>query len=588
MAKDLDMVAMRKENTVDYDREYSDIDMQIRELYLKSSKGKDFIHKNYEQLRYIRSMIIWYPDLFLKYNKPTTGGIDLYPDQALFLRGYMRHLSMTGVYSRSYSKTFLEILGMFLKAMVTPAFNQSLMAQTQRKATELLAEKHKEIIKFYPFFKDEIQHINKNKDIIEIIWKNGSSIDTMGIGEGAKGTRKHAVTLEESALLKSEEDFNNNVAPVVDESRRTLKHSKKHYQEAQNRIDFFTTAGFKGTSEYDRTVRALKSMAKMDGTYFGSADYRLAMYFERGISKSALEKRRKNYSHTAWLQNYMSTWVGNSVGGLVDTQRILNARTIEEPELQYTKERDTKNFKYYLGVDVARSENETNNQGSISVGKAYFNSDSFVNKIDIINILPLPNTDSFEIQALKIKKVESLYQAEAVVVDGQGLGIGLIDELMKVHTDEDTDIEYPAYNTLNTEKMPISNNYADKLFVMKSSKADSSQNDILSTFMGAFSSGKVKLLKPYKGKVFEMQTTEDILVNELPFIETDFLIEEIFNLKLIINGNSKLSIVQRATKINKDRFSALSYLLWYILEKESGKDYMDDDTSTSIYTSLFN
>ena len=587
MIVDKSLLSIAKENSVDYDGEYDKVDAHIREIYLNSSKGKDFIHNNREKLQYIRSMIIWYPDLFLKYNKPATGGIDLYPDQALFLRGYMRHMSMVGVYSRSYSKTFLEILGMFMRAMVTPTLNQSLMAQTQRKATELLAEKYKEIIKFYPFFKDEILEVKNNKDTIEIKWMNGSTITTMGIGENAKGSRKHAVTLEESALLKSEEDFNNNVAPVVDESRRTLRDANKHYQEAQNRIDFFTTAGFKGTSEFERTVRALKSMAKMDGTYFGSADYRLAMHFGRGISKSALKKRRKSYSHTAWLQNYMSTWVGNSVGGLVDTQRILTSRAINTPELQYTKEKDTKNFKYYLGIDVARSENASNNQGSISVGKAFFNSDSFVNKIDIVNIIPLPNTDSFEIQALKIKKIEALYQAEAVVVDGQGLGIGLIDELMRVHVDNDTDIEYPAYNTINTDEMPISNNYVDKLFVMKSSKADSSQSDILSVFMGAFSSGKVKLLIPYKGKVFEMQSTEDILENELPFIETDFLIEEIFNLKLIINGNGKLSIVQRASKINKDRFSALSYLIWYILEKESGKDYLDNE-DTSVYTSLFN
>lgn len=573
---------------VDYDGEYTKAEEQIRALYLTKSRGKNFIEQHYDELRYLRSMIIWYPDIFLKYNKPATGGINLDPDQAVFLRGYMRHLSMVGVYSRSYSKTFLEILGMFLRAMVTPNLAISLMAQSQKKATELLAEKHKEITKFYPFFKDEIVDFKKNKEGMWIKFTGGAVIDTMGIGEGAKGSRKHALALEESALLKSDEDFNNNVVPVVDQSRVTLRDSNKHYQEAQNRIDFFTTAGFKGTSEFDRTVRALKSMAKMDGTYFGSSDYRLAMYFpNRGVSKTALEKRRKSYSHTAWLQNYMSTWVGNSVGGLVDTQRLLNARTIDEPELQYTEEKDTKNFKYYLGIDVARSENKSNNQGSISVGKAYFNSDSFISKIDIINIIPLPNTDRFEIQAMKIKKIEAMYRAEAVIVDGQGLGIGLIDELMKTHTDLDTDTHYPAYNTINTDVEPITNNYVDKLFVMKSSKSDSSQSDILSTFMGAFSSGKIKLLKAYKGKVSNMQTIENILETELPFIETDFLIEEIFNLKLKINGNQGLSITQRAAKINKDRFSALSYLIWYILELESGKDYQDND-DTSIYTSLFN
>ena len=582
------MLNMRDSEDIDLglDKNYDKYQSEIRNLYLSDSRGLNFIKQHKNKLTYIRSMIMWYPDIFLKANKPSTGGINLHADQAMFLRGYMRGMNMIGVYSRSYSKTFLEILGMFLRAMVIPKLTQSLMAQTQKKATELLHDKYKEIIIFYPFFKNEIVKFNVNKDEIEIQFANGSTINSMSVGEGAKGSRKHAVTLEESALLKSEDEFNNNVAPVVDEARRTLKYSNKHPQEAHHRIDFFTTSGFKGTSEFDRTVRGLHSFAEMDGTYFGSSNYLLAKYFGRGISEAGLKKRKESYSHTAWLQNYLSVWVGNAVGGLVDTQRILNSRVIDECELQYTEEKDSKNFKYYLGVDVARSENESNNQGSIAVGKAFFNSDSFVNKIDIVNIIPLPNTDNFETQAQKIKKVESLYRAEMVVVDGQGLGIGLIDELMKVHTDPITGIEYPAYNSINSESEPLSNNYVDKLFVMKSSKKESSQSDILSIFMGAFSSNKIKLLKPYKGKIFDIQTTEDILLNELPYIETDFLIEEVFNLKLKINHNKGLSITQRASKIDKDRFSALSYLIWYILELVSGEDF-NDSTDTSVYTSLF-
>ena len=61
-------------------------------------------------------------------------------------------------------------------------------------------------------------------------------------------------------------------------------------------------------------------------------------------------------------------------------------------------------------------------------------------------------------------------------------------------------------------------------------------------------------------------------------MQTDLLFEEISNLKLKFLSRDMITVEKVVKKIDKDRYSALVYMLWYINEFET-KLYRNKDTS---------
>ena len=73
---------------------------------------------------------------------------------------------------------------------------------------------------------------------------------------------------------------------------------------------------------------------------------------------------------------------------------------------------------------------------------------------------------------------------------------------------------------------------------------------------------------------------KDLESKVVPFIKTDLLFEEVSNLKLKTLPSGALTVEKVVGKLNKDRFSCLAYLLWYILEKDKDIIY-DKNTDIS-------
>ena len=62
----------------------------------------------------------------------------------------------------------------------------------------------------------------------------------------------------------------------------------------------------------------------------------------------------------------------------------------------------------------------------------------------------------------------------------------------------------------------------------------------------------------------DSEDTKEFKEKVLPFMQTDFFVEEVSNLKLKTLNNGRLTIEQATKTIPKDRFSAIEYGLWYI------------------------
>lgn len=518
------------------------------------------LNLNIDNWEYFCSFSRWYPDLFLDMIKPKRGGLTLHLDQRVYLRAMLRFVSFYGVFPRGYGKTFDEVLASMLSGVFYPEITISLTAQTKENAAELLKDKYNEIIRFYPILKNEIEKENFSKGNAEIKFRSGAILDNLANSQMSKGQRRKRMNLEESALIDND-TFLDALLPIVEVPRVCIgKYSVVDPEELNQQINFFTTAGFKGSDEYQRSVNMTKDMINLKGKLVLGSSFWLPCWYGRGSTKSQIFQKKRDMTTISFAQNYESKWVGSSNNALVDINKLLNCRS-----LTTTQSLAKKDEEFYLGVDVARSQNTNNNQSSVIAVRVRRNKDkSKINKIDVVNIINIPNILNFTAQACLIKKIKKAYNVQAVVCDGNGLGAGLIDELLKESFDPITNESLGCWDTLNDDNMPELPDESEK--ILYNLKAQSIQSKIIINFIDMVDSAKLRLLVHKQDSEFSVLEENDFENKIAPFLQTDCLFEEISNLKLKQLNNGGMAIEKVVNKMDKDRVSALMYVLWYINE----------------------
>ncbi len=554
-----------------------------------SDLKKDSFEDNFETWVEFLQWARWFPDLFYDLIKPEKGGMRLDLDQRVFLRCMSRFVSTYGVFPRGFGKTMLELMSIYHTCIFFADINVAMSAQTKENAASISEDKHKELMKKFPLLQNEIVKPSFSKDSAEVIFKSGSTYSILANAQSTKGQRRHRLNIEESALLNNEL-FKDALEPVVNVPRRTIgEMSVISPFELNGMINFVTTSGYRGSDEFNRILNMIKETANLKGKMVLGASWELPCHYGRGETRNQLlaKKNDPTTSATAFAMNYESKWVGATDGALVNISKLLKIRTIDKPELNCPKDKRG-NFElneYIFGVDVARSNSQSNNKTAIVVLKIIRNKTGTIRQIQAVNIVEPPNGLSFKEQSLMVKRLFYAYggnsdmfksRVKAIVVDGNVIGKGLIDRLLEDHTDPDTNEELGCFDTINTDQKP---DVSPAIEVVYDLTAQGINGEIIRTFIDYVETEKLKLLKindDIKGKSVNSNVN---LEEDKARIHTQYLIDEISNLKLESTQKS-ITVKQVLKKIDKDRYSALAYALYYIflfMEKEETEEVYDLD-----------
>lgn len=291
----------------------------------------------------------------------------------------------------------------------------------------------------------------------------------------------------------------------------------------------------------------LDEMADLKGKIVLGASWELPCHFGRGETRTQIlaKKNDPTTSSTAFAMNYESKWVGASDGALINISKLIKARTITNPELTCPRDKN-KNFllnEYVIGVDVARSSEKSNNKTAIIVLKIIRNSNNAIRQVQVVNIIEPPNGLNFKEQSIMVKRVFKNYggnedlsisRVRAVIVDGNGVGSGLVDRLLEDVTDPETNEELGCWATINTDQKPDVPNSPAIVYNLKSQGIN---DKIITTFLDYVESGKLKLLRPYEEIKSKKVISDDVMV-EATCIQTQLLIDEVANLRLKKTQNS--------------------------------------------------
>ena len=252
----------------------------------------------------------------------------------------------------------------------------------------------------------------------------------------------------------------------------------------------------------------------------------------------------------------MSIWTGSSENSLVQLKDLEKCRVLTKAEMKAVKG----DHKYIISVDVARSERKRTATTVIAIFKIIPRGNGTYIK-HLINVHTYKGNMHFEEQSIYIKELVEKFQASMVVIDGNGLGRGLLDYLVK----ED---KYPSYSVVNDDgtyekyKLP---NSLPLIFNVMSNTKQTNASDIHNNFMTVIANHDLKMLVSEniikeKTKIKDYEKLGEIL---LPHVETSLFVDEVMNLTYEAQGN-KTKVKRVSKQMEKDRYSAVSYGLYYI------------------------
>lgn len=542
----------------------------------------NLITRNISKWAEFCAFIRFYPDIFYDMLKPDTGGIELDLYQRVMMRTLSRFQENYFCIPRGGSKTLTQIMVAYHTAICFPNITLAITASTKESAVKIWKEKHDEILRFYPSIKDEIRTENFSKDSGRVIFQNGAIIDNLANAQSSKGLRRRRGSLEESALI-DKDLYEDAIEPIFNVPRTTMT-GDTDPTELNGQINRFSTSGYKNSDEYEKILKMVKDTGDLKGAFVFGSDWRIPIHFGRQKMSTINKARQGNV--TRFRQNYLCDWIGASSGALINISKLIKARTLAMPELECPKDKkgNLALVEYVLSVDVARSSSDSNNKSAIVVLKIIRNANGVIRQIHIVNIITPPNGLNYKEQATIVKQTFYKYggsldlnksRVKAVVIDANSIGQGLVEALLEDTTDPETNEELGCWATINTEDKPDVPNSPEIVYALKSQGINGA---IIRTFIDNVESNRLKLVKQFSD-IKEHLTKEDNENEiEVTSTQTQLFIDEVANLRLK-ETQTTITVEQVVKRIDKDRYSATAYGLYYIslfLEKEENNENFDD------------
>ena len=540
---------------------------------------EEYLKSHEDNLRELIDLYTAYPDIYLDTIKPADSTFELFFYQRIVLRAIMRYKEVYVTACRAFSKSFITILAIFLQCIFMPGTKRFICAPNKNQSAQIAKEKIFEIYEKWPLLKKEViggdvldTPGNFGKDYVTIKFRNGSQFDVVGALDSQRGGRRHGGLIDE-IRDHDEVAINEIVLPLMNVSRR-LPDNTVNDREPNQQTLCMTSAGVKTSFAYDKLIDMFENaIIDPNSSFVFGCDYRVPALHGL-LDKTYINKLKMSpsYNEESFAREYMSIWSGSSDESWFNYDKLTKYRKIKNPEM-HSKNKLNANEFYLLSVDVGR----LNDQTVCCVFRVNIVQDRYV--ATLVNLYVLgrtPATKPFSVQARDLKMIIKDYNPKEVIIDTNGLGLGIADEMIQVQYGPNGEI-LPAYGFFNDDdykkiqpKEARCILYGIKANGPLNSKihgnAYSRINGGLCRFLIKEQEAKSALLST---KVGQKMSTEQRVKRLLPHEMTTKLFEEMANLRLKRTGVS-LDIVleQINSRFPKDKYSAFAYGLWRIKELE--------------------
>ena len=544
--------------------------------YKKQGISEQRLLKDINGLRKLIAYFRQYPDIFVDFIKGKDSTFNFLFYQRVFLRIVMRHRYVYATFPRAYSKSFLSMMALMIRCILYPNSHLFVTTGGKEQAASITIAKIQEICKLIPGLNNEINWdrgvSTRSKDNVKYVFKNGSTIDILAARQSSRGQRRTGGLMEQCVLIDGD-ILNEVIIPTTNVDRR-LSDGTRHKEENVNKSQIYiTTAGWKNSFAYHKLIQILiNSILDPDEYMIMGGTYQTPV-ISGLLDEDFVQQLRLQgtFNDESFNRQYRSIWSGDVENAFFSSEKFDKYRVLLQPQYEYSG-RSAKNAYYVFGIDVGRVGCTT----EICVFKVTPQIQGAAHKT-LVNIYTY-DAEHFETQCIHIKHLYAKYRPRRIAIDANGLGVGLIDYLVKTQDTEDGQYLAP-FGVYNTDEYPEYKKFItpdtvrDILFLIKANAPINTE--AYSYAQTQMFSGKIRFLIDEglaKTKLMSTKQGQNMNIDERneylrPFILTSILKEQMLNL---VEENEGVNIIlkQSNRSIKKDKFSAFIYGLYYIRYEE--------------------
>ncbi len=535
--------------------------------------SKQAILDNIDEYRKAISFYRAYPDKLVDMYIQASGEectFQLFAYQRVLLRAMARYKEVFLTFSRGTSKSFLDDLWNILECILYPNTKLAIAATTKGQSAAILESKVSEILTLLPILRFEIKKMEKVKDQFTVYFKNGSQMGNLAAKSSSRGLRFTGLTLEE--IIEGDPDIIQEVIiPTLAIQRRAANGEFNKQETISQQKICVTTAGYKDTYAYHTLIRTLlRQLTEPNKAIVLGGSYKIPII--AGLQNMDFIRQQKlsgTFNPTSFGREYLSRWSSGSENAYFAAEVFDRYRSLQEPVFE-REENLGKGVGYIMAIDVGRF----SDQSEVAIWK-YIPQTGTTSTKHLVNITSFEQMH-FSEQAVEIKLLYNRYKPEKVVIDGAGLGAGLVDELIKPQVDVRTNQYLNPWGVANDDKgyykqFKTADTINNLLYIIKANAPFNTE--MYANLQTQLTTGKLRFLIDERQAKMKMDAsrakkfkdmTEDEKANWIvPFTQTSLLKDQMINLEEKHEGVN--IILDRTNKnIRKDKVSAMGYGLWYI------------------------
>lgn len=514
-------------------------------------------------------------------------GLSLKWFQQILLWCMMHYNFVMYLAARGQGKTYLTALFCCVRCILFPGTKIVVSSGTLKQANEVLLKIQDDFMKQSSILRSEIEKCNIGQNDASIYFKNGSWIKTRTSSENSRSARANCIVVDEFRMV--DETVINTVLRKFLTSPRQPKYLQKpeyaHMQERNKEI-YMSSAYFKSSWAYKKAQSYTLNFFDDTKKYFiCGLPYQVSVR-EGLLSRSQLEDEMSeaDYNELVQQMEMECLWFGDTDGSLFKFDELTARRRLRKafPPLSFCNDKITipkltSTGKRILSIDVALMQSTKKKKNDASA--------IFIN--DLIQVNDTAYQSNFvygeTFEGLKTDELGMIvmkyfyeYQCTDLVLDTNGIGLGVYDFITKDQICQENGKRYQAMTCINDKDMAERCKIRDANKVVWSVKANANfNNEICVLLRNGIQNGKINFLIPeqdadsslketYKG-YFKMSPTEQAKL-KMSYIQTTFAVYELIKLDHEVkNGNIKVKEVEG---MRKDRYSSIAYSYWCACQLE--------------------
>lgn len=528
-------------------------------------------------------------------------GLSLKWFQQILLWCMMHYNFVMYLAARGQGKTYLTALFCCVRCILFPGTKIVVSSGTLKQANEVLLKIQDDFMKQSSILRSEIEKCNIGQNDASIYFKNGSWIKTRTSSENSRSARANCIVVDEFRMV--DETVINTVLRKFLTSPRQPKYLQKpeyaHMQERNKEI-YMSSAYFKSSWAYRKAQSYTLNFFDDTKKYFiCGLPYQVSVR-EGLLSRSQLEDEMSeaDYNELVQQMEMECLWFGDTDGSLFKFDELTARRRLRKafPPLSFCNDKITipkltATGKRILSIDVALMQSTKKKKNDASA--------IFIN--DLIQVNDTAYQSNFvygeTFEGLKTDELGMIvmkyfyeYQCTDLVLDTNGIGLGVYDFITKEQICQENGKRYQAMTCVNDKDMAERCKVRDANKVVWSVKANANfNNEICVLLRNGIQNGKINFLIPeqdadnslketYKG-YFKMSPTEQAKL-KMSYIQTTFAVYELIKLDHEVkNGNIKVKEVEG---MRKDRYSSIAYSYWCACQLELKLKPKTQDTQSLV------